>query len=92
MSEAHWLDGNALAGLLHQLFGTELTSTPRGCQSCGSVRPIAEHRLYLGAGMVLRCPVCSDVALQIARLPDRHVVKFTGTWQLEIVESPAIRP
>jgi hypothetical protein len=84
MSEAKWLDGNALAGLFHQLFGAELTDTPRGCQSCGAVRPVGAHRLYRGAGMVLRCPVCSDVALRIAILPGRYVLHFAGTWRLDV--------
>ena len=34
MSEdARWLDGNALGGLLQELFGAELTAAPHTCQS-----------------------------------------------------------
>ena len=85
MSEhALWLDGNALAGLLHESFGAELTDAPRRCQSCGQVRAIGAHRLYRGAGLVLRCPVCGDVAARIGLLPDRHVLQLNGSWQLEI--------
>lgn len=87
MSDAQWLDGNALAGTFQQWFATELTDTPRGCQSCGAVSPVGAHRLYRGAGLVLRCPVCADVALQIASLPDRQVLRFTGTWCFEIQRS-----
>lgn len=79
-----WLDGNALAGQLEELFGTEMTSAPRRCQSCGSVRPIGAHRLYRGAGLVLRCPVCGDIALRLATLRDRYVVQLEGWWQMEI--------
>ena len=82
--QALWLDGNALAGLLQELFGTELTDMPHGCGSCGAVRAIGAHRLYRGAGLVLRCPVCSDVALVVATAPNRHVVHFGGTWRMEI--------
>jgi Family of unknown function (DUF6510) len=85
MSEpAVWLDGNAIAGLLQELFGAELTAMPRGCQSCGAVRPVAAHRLYRGAGLVLRCPVCGDVALRITNLPDRHILHFAGSWRIDI--------
>jgi hypothetical protein len=88
MSEpALWLDGNALAGLLTELFGTEMTDAPRSCQSCGAVRAVGAHRLYRGAGLVLRCPVCRDVALVAATLPDRHVVHLAGTWRTEISRS-----
>jgi uncharacterized Zn finger protein len=85
MSEpALWLDGNAIAGLLHECFGAELTDAPRRCQSCGEVRAIGAHRLYRGAGLVLRCRVCGDVAARIGVLPDRQIVQLNGSWRLEI--------
>jgi Family of unknown function (DUF6510) len=79
-----WLDGNDLAGLLAEVFGAELTAALRDCPSCGARHAIGAHRAYAGAGVVLRCPSCSGLALRIATLPDRHVVSFTGTWQLEV--------
>jgi Family of unknown function (DUF6510) len=82
--DALWLDGNALAGLLDEVLGFETTATPRGCQSCGAVNEIGAHRLYRGAGAVLRCPVCGDLALRIVTLPDRHVLLLAGTWRLEV--------
>jgi predicted RNA-binding Zn-ribbon protein involved in translation (DUF1610 family) len=82
--EALWLDGNGLAGLLVEVFGAEMTTVPRQCQSCGNRNVVGAHRAYAGAGTVLRCPVCGDVALRIATLPDRHVVEVRGTWRLEV--------
>jgi hypothetical protein len=85
MSEqALWLDGNAIAGVLTEIFGAELTTTERGCQSCGAHSRLGAHRVYRGAGTVVRCPVCGDVAMRIATLPDRQVVVFAGTWALEV--------
>lgn len=85
MSEqALWLDGNAIAGLLTEVFGAELTTTERGCQSCGARSRLGAHRVYRGAGTVVRCPVCGDLALRITTLADRHVVLLTGTWALEV--------
>jgi hypothetical protein len=81
---AKWLDGNAIAGLLQELFGADLTAAPRRCQSCGQEHAVGEHRLYRGAGLVLRCPNCSDVALRVADLPDRHILHFQGTWRVEV--------
>ena len=81
--QALWLDGNALAGLLQELFATEMTDMPRGGGSGGAVRAIGAHRLYRGAGLVLRCPVCSDVAMVVATAPDRRVVHLVGTWRIE---------
>ncbi len=83
-SGALWLDGNALAGVLREALGAELTAQPRGCQSCGAVNAVGAHRLYVGAGAVLRCPACGDVALRITTLPDRHIVLLAGTWLLEV--------
>jgi hypothetical protein len=82
-----WLDGNAIAGLLGEVFGAELTRTERGCQSCGAITCLGAHRVYLGAGTVVRCPVCGDLALRITSLPDRHVVLLAGTWTLELPRS-----
>jgi hypothetical protein len=80
--EARWLDGNGLAGTLVEVFGTEMTSVRRRCQSCGERHAIGSHRLYRGAGEVLRCPNCGDLALRIAALPDRHMVEVRGTWRV----------
>jgi hypothetical protein len=88
MSEdPRWLDGNALGGLLHELFGAEMTAAPHTCQSCGAERPVAAHRLHRGAGAVLRCPVCDHIALVVAALRDRHVVHLTGAWRMEMPRS-----
>jgi hypothetical protein len=81
---ALWLDGNALAGLLEELFAADLTAAPRVCHSCGSVHPIGAHRLYRGAGVVLRCPSCGVVALLVAALPDRYLLRLVGDWRVEI--------
>jgi hypothetical protein len=88
---ARWLDGNALGGLLRELFGAEMTDTPHTCQSCGTERPIAAHRVYLGAGTVLRCPICDQIALVAAALPDRYVVHLNGAWRLDLPRSE-LRP
>jgi Family of unknown function (DUF6510) len=82
--QALWLDGNAIGGMLAEVFGTEMTTVVRGCQSCGAREPIGAHRAYRGAGVVLRCPACGDLALRIAVLPDRHVVLLSGSWTLEV--------
>lgn len=82
--EELWLDGNAIAGMLHEAFGFEMTDVPRRCQSCGRMNSVGAHRLYRGAGLVLRCPTCAAVAARIATLPDRHVFEFTGTWTLDV--------
>ena len=81
MTELH-TDGNDVAGTLGELFGADPTTTRRRCQSCRGEHPLAEHRAYRGAGIVLRCPGCGDLAAVIAELPDRNVISLHGTWSL----------
>jgi hypothetical protein len=77
------LDGNALAGLLAEVFGgAEMTAAVRGCGSCGQRHPVGEHRLYRGAGYVLRCPGCGDVALTVVEGHGHREVRFAGRWSI----------
>jgi hypothetical protein len=82
-SDRYALDGNSLAGLLEELFEVEMTSAMRVCQSCGRSNRIGAHRAYLGAGVVLRCPACRDVAMVISPLGDRRRVWLAGEWTLQ---------
>jgi hypothetical protein len=85
MSEdAIWLDGNALAGVLAEVFATDMTEAVRHCRACGARSALGAHRAYRGAGVVLRCPVCHDLALRLGFLPDRHTVHLTGAWRLDV--------
>jgi predicted RNA-binding Zn-ribbon protein involved in translation (DUF1610 family) len=89
MAEDLWLDVNAIAGLLAELFGAEMTTVDRRCSSCGRHHEVGAHRLYRGAGLVLRCPSCGDVAMRIAVVGQRRVLTLHGTWSLE-VPSPGL--
>jgi len=82
-----WLDGNGMAGLLGEVFGAEVTAVVRACGSCGTEAAVGAHRAYRGAGVVLRCPGCGDVAIRIAQLPDRNVVLVRGSWSIELPRS-----
>jgi Family of unknown function (DUF6510) len=73
-------DGNAVAGLFQEILAGEFTSAQRTCQSCGDRNPAGAHRSYAGAGIVLRCPNCEDVAALVTRLRDEYVFELRGTW------------
>jgi hypothetical protein len=87
MDDDGCLDGNAIAGLLRELFDREMTGVLRGCASCGDRSPIGAHRAYRGAGMVLRCPSCEDVAMTVVSAADRHVVRLSGSWVFSLARS-----
>jgi DNA-directed RNA polymerase subunit RPC12/RpoP len=54
------LDGNAVAGLLHDMFGQEMTGAGVTCPECGGRSMLARTKVFRGPGIVLRCPVCGD--------------------------------
>lgn len=80
MTDLH-TDGNRIAGLLTEFLAGDVTTMRRRCQSCQSEHPIATHLAYQGAGIVLRCPGCSDVAMRIGELGDEVVVEWRGTYR-----------
>jgi hypothetical protein len=50
------LDGNAVAGLLQEVFAVEMTTAVGTCGGCGTAGPVGAAHVYRGAGIVLRCP------------------------------------
>jgi hypothetical protein len=75
-------DGNGIAGLLQEVFVGEVTTARRVCDGCGQEFAIGAHRAYAGAGPVLRCPGCGDVAATVVVLPDEYVIGLHGAWRL----------
>jgi hypothetical protein len=73
------VDGNAIGGLLQELFGTEMTSAPTVCGSCGAARQVAELVVYLRApGTVVRCRSCESVLMVFVTVHDRTCVDLMG--------------
>jgi hypothetical protein len=83
--DGKFIDGNALAGPLREIFAVELTGATARCASCGRVGTVAELRVYLDApGAVARCPGCDAVLLRLVRGPDRAWLDLRGLTSLEI--------
>lgn len=58
------LDGNAIGGLLIDVFGAEMTAAETSCPSCRAGALLAEAAVYLRApGTVVRCRSCSGVLM-----------------------------
>jgi uncharacterized Zn finger protein len=79
-------DGNAIAGILEEVFCAEMTAARRVCASCRRENPVGSHLLYESAGFVLRCPSCGDVAAAIVALPNEYAVSIRGTWTVSRAE------
>ena len=80
MTDLH-TDGNHLAGLLAEFLAADITSMVRRCQSCHDEHPIAAHRAYHGAGAVLRCPGCGDVAVLVGDCGGEVVLEWRGSYR-----------
>jgi hypothetical protein len=81
------LDGNAMAGLLGELFAGDVTNARAACASCGSVADVGTQHLYmfpLAPGAVLRCSACEAVLMVIAHTAGRVRFALQGLSWLEI--------
>jgi hypothetical protein len=73
------LDGNAIAGLLHDVFDTEMTTATGVCASCGASRQVAEVAVYLRApGTVARCRTCGSVLMVVVDVRGIKCVDLSG--------------
>jgi Family of unknown function (DUF6510) len=78
------LDGNAIGGLLHEVFGAEMTDATGRCGSCGAIAPVAESVVYLHApGTVVRCRSCTAVLMVFVRRAEMNCVDLFGLAALE---------
>jgi len=78
------LDGNAIGGLLYEVFGMEMTAATGKCATCGLIGPVAEAVVYLKApGTVVRCRRCNAVLMVFLRRADVNCVDLSGLAVLE---------
>jgi hypothetical protein len=79
------LDGNAVAGMLRDVFSQEMTPTPTECASCGKASELGALLTFMQApGVVLRCPACESVVLRMATTPDAIYLDARGALYLRV--------
>jgi DNA-directed RNA polymerase subunit RPC12/RpoP len=84
MTDESHLDGNAIAGVLYELFGREMTHQHGACGHCGAENPLGAVLVYIDSpGTVLRCPDCASVLIVIVRHPDGMRISFEGLRWLQ---------
>jgi hypothetical protein len=77
------LDGNSIAGLLHDVFGNEMTTAAGRCENCGDERLVAELVAYVRApGTVVRCRTCASVLMVLVEVRGITCVDLTGLASL----------
>jgi hypothetical protein len=81
--ESMVLDGNAIGGLLIEVFGTEMTTATGTCASCGSISQVAELAVYMhGLGTEVRCRTCDAVLMTFVQIRGIHCVDLEGLASL----------
>jgi predicted RNA-binding Zn-ribbon protein involved in translation (DUF1610 family) len=84
MMDAQMLDGNAIGGLLTEVFAVEATTAIETCGACGAEAPIGAVHVFRGAGVVLRCPSCGNTLGTIVKNGERVWVNLRGMRTLEL--------
>ena len=74
------LDGNAIGGLLLELFGREMTDRRRrAARHCGAVARWPSSSVYLEApGVVVRCRACDGILLVVVEAHGMRCVDLSG--------------
>jgi Family of unknown function (DUF6510) len=78
------LDGNAVAGLLQEVFAVEMTTAIGTCDSCGAREAVGALRVYRGAGFVMRCPHCDHPLVTIVKDDTRVWIGLSGVRTLQV--------
>jgi len=79
------LDANAVAGMLEQIFGADMTAADSVCAGCGRRGEIGTLLAYTNApGVVLRCPACSTVMLRMVETPRGTLVEAKGLGYVQV--------
>ena len=83
------LDGNAMGGLLRDVFGVEMTTARAVCARCGAAAQVAEVRVYLRApGTVARCRSCDAVLMVLVEVRGMASVDLNGLADLRVEPAP----
>jgi hypothetical protein len=78
-----YLDGNAAAGTLRELFAVDITAAIGQCAGCGRTGVFAETHVYMDApGLVARCSGCDDVLLRVVTTPTDTYLDVRGLTYL----------
>jgi hypothetical protein len=79
------LDGNAVGGLLYDIFAAEMTATPSQCATCGNVAEMGALLAFTQApGVVLRCPACENIVVRIVQTQDAIYIDARGAAYLRL--------
>jgi hypothetical protein len=80
-----YLDGNAAAGTLREIFAVDVTTATGRCDGCGRTEVFANAHVYVDApGLVARCAGCEQVLLRVVTTPSGTVLDLRGLTYLRL--------
>ena len=78
-----FLDGNAAASLLQEIFVPEITLAQVQCAACSSTAAVGSLRLYAAPmGAVLRCTHCDGILIRAVHTRHGRWLEMTGARHL----------
>ena len=84
MDDELMLDGNAVAGVLQEVFAFEITDALAACDGCGATEAVGALHVFRGAGIVMRCPHCGAALVTIVEADTRMWIGFPGVRTLRV--------
>lgn len=72
------VDGNAIGGMLNDVFGRDATDVSGRCRECGAENYVGALLVYRAAGVVVRCPTCHATLMKLVEARDEVWVDLSG--------------
>jgi hypothetical protein len=92
LNRALMLDGNAVAGMLQEIFGAEMTVSPTECAGCGAEGLMGGLLAFTHSpGVVLRCPACEGVMVRVVATPEAVYIDARGAVYLRVERRQGLR-
>jgi len=83
-----YLDGNAAAGEMTEIFAMDVTAAEGQCAHCGTIKHLAEAHVYVKSpGVVARCAVCEQVLLRFVSVRQQVFLDVRGLTYLSLDRS-----
>lgn len=80
-----FLDVNAAAGELREIFSVDVTTATCQCNRCGKTAPLAESHVYaMVPGVIVRCNNCESVLMRVVSGPGRAWLDLRGLQFLQL--------
>lgn len=91
MNRQLMLDGNAVGGMMYEVFGAEMTAAPAECANCGAEHQMGALLAFTQApGIILRCPICESVMVRMVTTPDSIYLDARGVASLRMERRPVV--